>query len=278
MEIPYVQLHWDYKLVPNTFSLNLDPGLSAMSQALRDLVDTKDWSSYTIVYESYEAMIKLKELLKQDTDKPVKVSVHQLTRGMSYRKLVKDISQQGATNIILDISTRKIKDFLKQAREIGMMTEYHNYLITSLDLHTIDLKEFQRGRTNITGYRLVDPNQQVVDPAWDWVYREGGYRKIFQAKKLWKTRSALAFDAVTLLALSLHNATFYELLHVRSLSCDNPRPWPHGKALLNAMKKVKFQGLSGLVQFDESGRRINFTLDLLELKEDGMKTVSLWNL
>ncbi|XP_076358817.1 glutamate receptor ionotropic, kainate 2-like [Tachypleus tridentatus] len=172
MEVPYVHLHWDNKVVPNTFSLNLNPGFSSMSQAFRDLVDTKDWSSYTIVYEDYEALIKLKELLKQDKEKPVKVSLRQLTRGMSYRKLVKDISQQGATNIILDISTSKIKEFLTQAREIGMMTEYHNYMITSL---------------------------------------------------------------------------------------------------------VMFRGLTGLVQFDQNGRRLNITLDVLELREDGMKTIGTWN-
>lgn len=37
-----------------------------------------------------------------------------------------------------------------------MMTEDHNYLITSLDLHTMDLEDFKFGRTKITSLRIVD--------------------------------------------------------------------------------------------------------------------------
>lgn len=40
-----------------------------------------------------------------------------------------------------------------------MMSDYHSYLITSLDLHTIDLDEFKYGGTNITAFRLVDPGR-----------------------------------------------------------------------------------------------------------------------
>ncbi|GBN59196.1 hypothetical protein AVEN_189344-1 [Araneus ventricosus] len=39
------------------------------------------------------------------------------------------------------------------------MTEYHNYFITSLDLHTVDLQDFQHGRANISGFRLVQPSR-----------------------------------------------------------------------------------------------------------------------
>jgi ionotropic kainate glutamate receptor 2 len=65
---------------------------------------------------------------------------------------------------------------LKQAQQIGMMSDYHSYLITSLDLHTVDLEEFKYGGTNITALRLVDPEdpelQKVVQ---NWVYGELRY-------------------------------------------------------------------------------------------------------
>lgn len=57
-----------------------------------------------------------------------------------------------------------------------MMSDYHSYLVTSLDLHTVDLDEFKYGGTNITAFRLVDPEkpelQKVVK---DWVYGELRY-------------------------------------------------------------------------------------------------------
>ena len=44
------------------------------------------------------------------------------------------------------------------------MTSYFEYIITSLDLHSIDLEDFKYGGTNITAFRLVDPhNPEVIE-------------------------------------------------------------------------------------------------------------------
>ena len=48
------------------------------------------------------------------------------------RPLLKDIKKSGEVHIVLDCSTEKIQHFMKQAMQVGMMTAYHNYLITSL--------------------------------------------------------------------------------------------------------------------------------------------------
>ena len=45
-----------------------------------------------------------------------------------------------------------------------MMTSYFEYIVTSLDLHSIDLEDFKFGGSNITAFRLVDPhNPEVVE-------------------------------------------------------------------------------------------------------------------
>lgn len=43
-----------------------------------------------------------------------------------------------------------------QAQQVGLITEAHSYLITQLDLHTIDLEDFKFGKTKITAFSLVD--------------------------------------------------------------------------------------------------------------------------
>lgn len=56
-----------------------------------------------------------------------------LTRsGFFCRKLLKEVKKTGEVHIVLDCATEKIQEVLKQAQQIGMMTAYHNYLITSL--------------------------------------------------------------------------------------------------------------------------------------------------
>ena len=42
------------------------------------------------------------------------------------------MKKAGEIHIVLDCSTEKIQSILKQASQVGMMTAYHNYLITSL--------------------------------------------------------------------------------------------------------------------------------------------------
>lgn len=37
--------------------------------------------------------------------------------------------------------------------------------------------------------------------------------------------------------------------------------------------KVRFEGLSGNVQFNEKGRRTNYTLHVIEMKHDGIRKV-----
>ena len=43
-----------------------------------------------------------------------------------------------------------------------MMTTYHNYLVTSLDLHMVNLDDFKYGGTNVTAFRLLDPEREEV--------------------------------------------------------------------------------------------------------------------
>ena len=53
------------------------------------------------------------------------------------------------------------------------MTAYHNYFITSLDLHMVELEDFKYGGTNISSLRIVDPeNQAVLDVVQEWVKGE----------------------------------------------------------------------------------------------------------
>lgn len=59
----------------------------------------------------------------------------QTIKGYSFsicRPLLKQIKNSAESHIVLDCSTDRIYDVLKQAQQIGMMSDYHSYLITSL--------------------------------------------------------------------------------------------------------------------------------------------------
>ena len=53
----------------------------------------------------------------------------QLTEGnQDYRPLLKEIKKSEETRIVLDCDFDKISLILAQADEVGLLTDYHNYL------------------------------------------------------------------------------------------------------------------------------------------------------
>ena len=91
------------------------------------------------------------------------------------KAILKEVKQSGEIHIVLDCDYEKIRTVLKEAQAVGMMTAYHNYLITNFDLHLVDLEDFKYGGTNITAFRLVDPaRSEVVSVVESW--RDSGIR------------------------------------------------------------------------------------------------------
>ena len=99
------------------------------------------------------------------------------------------------TRIVLDCAFDKIELILSQANEIKLLTDYHNYLITSLDIDKINLEPFTNQNVNITGFRLVDPESR---PAQLYMKKfpntgRGSTHALF-------SENALAYDSVWSLA------------------------------------------------------------------------------
>ena len=73
-----------------------------------------------------------------------KVTSKQLTEGnQDYRPLLKEIKKSEETHIVLDCDFERIQDILDQANEIELLTDYHNYLVTTLDMDKINLEQYK---------------------------------------------------------------------------------------------------------------------------------------
>ncbi|XP_039289562.1 glutamate receptor ionotropic, kainate 2 isoform X1 [Nilaparvata lugens] len=288
MEIPHLETRWDYRLRRESCLVNLYPHPTTLSKAYVDLVQAWGWKSFTIIYENNEGLVRLQELLKAHGPSEYPITVRQLGEGSDYRPLLKQIKNSAESHIVLDCSTDRIYNVLKQAQQIGMMSDYHSYLITSLDLHSVDLEEFKYGGTNITAFRLVDPEkpelQRVVR---DWI---NGEQKLGRKLDLIthsqygrdnitfiKTETALMYDAVHLFAKALHDLDTSQRIDIKPLSCDALDTWPHGYSLINYMKIVEMRGLTGVIKFDNQGFRSNFVLDIVELNKEGLSKIGTWN-
>ncbi|KAG7298971.1 hypothetical protein JYU34_017442 [Plutella xylostella] len=286
MELPHLETRWDYRTRRESCLVNLYPHPAALSRAYVDLVRAWGWKSFTIVYENSDGLVRLQELLKAHGPSELPVSVRQLPDSHDYRPLLKQIKNSAESHIVLDCATDRIRDVLQQAQQIGMMSDYHSYLITSLDLHSVDLEEFKYGGTNITALRLLDPERTDVQRVIrDWVYDEARKGRKLQlahtsAKEnmtFIKTETALMYDAVHLFAKALHDLDTSQQIDVRPLSCEAEDTWPHGYSLINYMKIVEIKGLTGVIKFDHQGFRSDFSLDIIELTREGLQKAGTWN-
>ena len=57
------------------------------------------------------------------------------------------------------------------------------------------------------------------------------------------------------------------------LSCSTEEAWEHGNSLINYMKMVEIEGLTGRIKFDQEGQRSDFQLEIVELKKHGLDKV-----
>lgn len=63
---------------------------------------------------------------------------------------------------MLECSFKILNEVLTQAQQVGIVTDHYNYIITNLDLVTLDLEPFQYGGANITGVWTFERNKSLV--------------------------------------------------------------------------------------------------------------------
>ncbi|GIX92217.1 glutamate receptor ionotropic, kainate 2 [Caerostris extrusa] len=235
IDVPHVETRWDFQLQRADMSINLFPRPSVLSHAYVDLVKIWGWRSFSLVYDEHEGVIRLQDFLKEAQINDWRVQLYQFR-----------------PPTLIGISSGESN---RLAQQVGMMTESHNYLITSLsdkrlsvtsnttsfqDLHTIDMEDFKYGKTNITGFRLVDENNAdlqalVVELNTKW---SGAIRKLDFPIKTIRTETALMYDAVQLFAKALQDLDGSKSIYFPPISCDSGLRGLDGSSIINFMKPV----------------------------------------
>jgi hypothetical protein len=186
--------------------INLHPTPEELGRAYLDLINAWNWQGFTILYED-APWLPMIEYVLRNYKKKFTVAVRQLdiTANGNYRSRLLQVKQSNELNIVLCCSSEKLPEVLKQAQQVGLLSDKHNVLITSPDMHTIDLEPYQYGGTNITGIRLVDPDDALVKEVTEDIKKiihsnsdaEGNVLEVpdgLTAEKM-EIETALTFDA-----------------------------------------------------------------------------------
>ncbi|XP_058063457.1 glutamate receptor ionotropic, kainate 2-like [Anopheles bellator] len=288
LEIPHIVTHWDPEplggLDPalQAMTINLYPDADVFSRALADLIVDYSWKSFTIIYDTDEGLMRLKDILQIHGPGDTPITVRQIDDDPDYRPLLKDIQSSGESHIILEIRPDRIVELLRQAKEVKMLEEYQSYIITSLDAHTMDFEELRYSRSNITALRLMDTKSfDIKNAVHDWEQGEARMKRLFRVSpEHVQTESALYNDAVKIYATAIRELDATEEITPSRLSCGNKnlRQWPFGLRIVNYMKVKTEHGITGPIIFDDYGRRTHFHLEIIELsKDEAFKKIATWD-
>uniref|UniRef100_A0A8C1P5K1 Glutamate receptor n=1 Tax=Cyprinus carpio TaxID=7962 RepID=A0A8C1P5K1_CYPCA len=144
-----------------------------------------------------------------------------------------------------------------------------------------DLSKIQYGGANVSGFQIVDFDDPLVakfDQRWE-ALEEKEYPG---ADSRIRYTSALTYDAVQVMTEA------FRFLHKQRIDISrrgnngdclaNPAvPWAQGLEIERALKQVRVDGLTGNIQFDQYGRRVNYTVNVMELKNSGPVKIGYWN-
>ncbi|KAK7446958.1 hypothetical protein BaRGS_00040224, partial [Batillaria attramentaria] len=279
-EIPQLQWQRDYE-TPSYFSLSLYPHYLTLSRAYRDVITYYGWESFAYLYEDNDGLLRVQEILTATSETTPTITFRKIQVDYSgddnYATTLRDLKDKEERRFVIDCKLDEVRKILREAARLNMMSDRFHYIFTTLDLGLVDLDDFKQSGANITAYRLINPNApRVTSVRADWLgIAQRGHDSPLMGYSEIKTETALVFDAVSLFARALHELSRAVYVSTESLSCDNVRFWTLGNSLLNYMKSMDFEGLSGRVRFDYEGRT-DFSLDLVTLRQNGLVQWCMW--
>ena len=272
VEMPHIYGRWEASQARGK-GINLFPHAETLSIVFDKMITDFEWKTFAILYESADSLIRIHRLLERWDAKSHAIFLYHLGPGPSYRKVIRGIKDEEIENIIIDCSINRLAEVLKQAQQVGVLSEKNKIIVTSLDLQTLDLEPYQFSGVNFTGVRLIDPENPVVTNAVEMHRNEWGFDDPSQLR----VEPALMYDAVQLFARAFKRLKDAVKGDVKQLPCNGTISWEHGYSLSNFIRLSEMEGLTGLIKFDTAGFRSDFRLDIIRVTEEGLAKIGLWN-
>ncbi|XP_015429531.1 PREDICTED: glutamate receptor ionotropic, kainate 2-like [Dufourea novaeangliae] len=272
MEMPHIYARWEHSQTRGR-GINLYPHAETLSAVFDQMISDFEWKSFAILYENTDSLIRTHRILERWDARGHTFFLYELGSGPSYRKVMREMKDAEIENIVIDCSVEILSEVLRQAQQVGIMSEKNRVIVTSLDLQTIDLEPYQFSGVNFTGVRLIDPENPIVTNIVEMHKNEWGLDDASQLR----VEPALMYDAVQLFARAFKRLKDAIKGDVKQLSCNGSLSWEHGYSLANFMRLSEMEGLTGLIKFDTAGFRSDFQLDVVRVTEDGLKKIGMWN-
>ncbi|XP_075217620.1 glutamate receptor ionotropic, kainate 2-like isoform X3 [Lycorma delicatula] len=275
LDIPHLEARLDLDSEYREFSINLHPAQPLLNNAFYDVIAFLNWTKVAIIYEEDYGLIKLRELVRSPGQREVEIHLRQAEPD-TYRNVLKEIKSKEIHNLIIDTRPENMHLFLRGILQLQMNDYKYHYLFTSFDIETFDLEDFKYNFVNMTAFRMVDAEDvNVKEVLKDMQRFQPMGHSLLNKSSVIQAGPALMYDSVLVFAIGLQTLEQSHALVPANVSCEAETPWDGGLSLINYINAVEMKGLSGPIEFKE-GRRIQFKLDLLKLKQHSLVKVGEW--
>uniref|UniRef100_A0A7N8Y5Y6 Glutamate receptor n=1 Tax=Mastacembelus armatus TaxID=205130 RepID=A0A7N8Y5Y6_9TELE len=262
------------------FTLQLRPSIRG---ALLSLLDHYDWSRFVFLYDTDRGYAILQAIMERAGQNGWQVSAIcvESFNEAAYRRLLEDLDRRQERKYVIDLEPERLQSILEQAVSVGKHVKGYHYIIANLGFKDISLERFMHGGANVTGFQLVDFSKPIVIKLMQR-WNKLDQREYPGSESPPKYTSSLTYDGVLVMAEAFRTLRRQKIdISRRGNAGDclaNPAaPWNQGIDMERALKQVRIQGLTGNIQFDHYGRRVNYTMDVFELKSNGPRKIGYWN-
>ncbi|GLD59534.1 glutamate receptor ionotropic, kainate 5-like protein, partial [Lates japonicus] len=257
-------------------SVTLYPSNEDLSLAIGSILRSFGYPTASLICAKAECLLRLEELVRRFLISRETLSVRMLDDSLDPTPLLKEIRDDKVATIIIDANASISYHILRKANELGMTSAFYKYILTTMDFPLLRLDDVVDGQSNIVGFSMLNSSHpfylefiRSLNLSW----MEGCLISPYPGPAL---SSALMFDAVHVVVSAVRELNRSQEIGVKPLSCTSPLIWQHGTSLMNYLRMVEYDGLTGHIEFNSKGQRTNYTLKILEKHPGGHKEIGTW--
>uniref|UniRef100_A0AAQ5ZTB0 Glutamate receptor n=1 Tax=Amphiprion ocellaris TaxID=80972 RepID=A0AAQ5ZTB0_AMPOC len=257
-------------------SVTLYPSNEDLSLAIGSILRSFGNPTASLICAKAECLLRLEELVRRFLISRETLSVRMLDESLDPTPLLKEIRDDKVATIIIDANASISYHILRKANELGMTSAFYKYILTTMDFPLLRLDDVVGDQSNIVGFSMLNSSHSFylefirsLNLSW----REGCDISPYPGPAL---SSALMFDAVHVVVSAVRELNRSQEIGVKPLSCTSPLIWQHGTSLMNYLRMVEYDGLTGHIEFNSKGQRTNYTLKILEKHPVGHKEIGIW--
>ncbi|XP_003796852.1 glutamate receptor ionotropic, kainate 4 [Otolemur garnettii] len=275
-----------FKVAPEEFvkfqfqrftTLNLHPSNTDISVAVAGVLNFFNCTTACLICAKAECLLNLEKLLRQFLISKDTLSVRMLDDTRDPTPLLKEIRDDKTATIIIHANASMSHTILLKAAELGMVSAYYTYIFTNLEFSLQRMDSLMDDRVNILGFSIFNQSHaffqefaQSLNQSW----QENCDHVPFTGPAL---SSALLFDAVYAVVTAVQELNRSQEIGVKPLSCGSAQIWQHGTSLMNYLRMVELEGLTGHIEFNSKGQRSNYALKILQFTRNGFRQIGQWH-